>query len=59
MRRTFSPGVQTLSFDPPIEALQEFNVSISHYPAELTIIRADSHSHHKSRSQPQKIRSAG
>src|SRR5574341_1347015 len=28
-------GVQTLSFDPPIEALQEFNVSISNYAAEL------------------------
>ena len=28
-------GVQTLSFDPPVEALQEFNVSISNYAAEL------------------------
>lgn len=28
-------GVQTLNFDPPIEALQEFNVSISNYAAEL------------------------
>ncbi|MGH9659874.1 MAG: carboxypeptidase regulatory-like domain-containing protein, partial [Bryobacteraceae bacterium] len=28
-------GVQTLSFDPPIESLQEFNVSISNYSAEL------------------------
>ncbi len=28
-------GVQTLSFDPPIEALQEFNVSVSNYSAEL------------------------
>jgi len=28
-------GVQTLNFDPPIEALQEFNVSVSNYSAEL------------------------
>jgi len=26
---------QTLSFDPPVESLQEFNVSISNYAAEL------------------------
>ncbi len=28
-------GVATLSFDPPIEALEEFNVEISNYKAEL------------------------
>ena len=28
-------GVSTLNFDPPIESLQEFNVSISNYAAEL------------------------
>jgi Carboxypeptidase regulatory-like domain len=28
-------GVQTLTFDPPIESLHEFNVSISNYAAEL------------------------
>ncbi len=28
-------GVPTLSFDPPVEALQEFNVAISNYAAEL------------------------
>src|SRR5262249_39532025 len=28
-------GVQTLRFDPPIESLQEFNVAISNYSAEL------------------------
>jgi hypothetical protein len=28
-------GVPTLSFDPPIESVQEFNVSISNYAAEL------------------------
>ena len=28
-------GVPTLSFDPPVESMQEFNVSISNYAAEL------------------------
>ncbi|MGA8594697.1 MAG: TonB-dependent receptor [Bryobacteraceae bacterium] len=28
-------GVETLSFDPPIESVQEFNVAISNYAAEL------------------------
>lgn len=28
-------GVPTLSFDPPIESVQEFNVAISNYAAEL------------------------
>ncbi|MDE1163040.1 MAG: TonB-dependent receptor [Acidobacteriaceae bacterium] len=28
-------GVPTLSFDPPIEALQEFNLALSNYEAEL------------------------
>jgi len=28
-------GVQTLNFDPPVESLQEFNVSVSNYSAEL------------------------
>lgn len=28
-------GVPTLSFDPPVESVQEFNVSISNYEAEL------------------------
>src|SRR5262249_27462072 len=28
-------GVPTLSFDPPVEALQEFNVAIGNYAAEL------------------------
>ena len=28
-------GNPTLSFDPPVEALQEFNVAISNYAAEL------------------------
>src|SRR5262249_46057190 len=28
-------GVATLNFDPPIEALEEFNVEVSNYKAEL------------------------
>jgi len=28
-------GVATLSFDPPVESMQEFNVAISNYSAEL------------------------
>ncbi|MBI1898055.1 MAG: TonB-dependent receptor [Acidobacteria bacterium] len=28
-------GVQTLSFDPPVESLQEFKVNVSNYAAEL------------------------
>ena len=28
-------GVSTLNFDPPVESLQEFNVSVSNYAAEL------------------------
>jgi hypothetical protein len=28
-------GVPTLSFDPPVESMQEFNVAISNYAAEL------------------------
>jgi hypothetical protein len=28
-------GVQTPTFDPPLESLQEFNVSVSNYSAEL------------------------
>jgi outer membrane receptor protein involved in Fe transport len=33
--QNLSLGVATLQFDPPVEAMQEFNVAVSNYAAEL------------------------